>query len=76
MRMLNNSSRQQSQILEILPCERLGVAVTRTRSSMGVWDLRAGALHSTFARDSVGAQVSRTEGPGQNQLEPLWLNVS
>ena len=51
-------SRQHNQIMEILPCESLGVAVTRTRSCMGVWDLRAGALHSTFARDSVGAQVS------------------
>ena len=54
-------SRQHNQIMEILPCESLGVAVTRTRSCMGVWDLRAGALHSTFARDSVGAQVSQTE---------------
>ena len=40
------------------PSERLGVAVTMTRSCLGVWDLRAGALHSTFSRDKVGAKVT------------------
>ena len=62
-------SRQHNQIMEILPCESLGVAVTRTRSCMGVWDLRAGALHSTFARDSVGAQV-RYQSVSSTDLVP------
>ena len=50
-------ARHTNPVLDLLSCETLGVAVARTRSCLGVWDLRTGRLHSTFARDSVGAKV-------------------
>ena len=52
-------ARHTNPVLDLLSCETLGVAVARTRSCLGVWDLRTGRLHSTFARDSVGAKVGR-----------------
>lgn len=50
--------RHDNPVLDVIGCEALGVALTMTRSTLGVWDLSTGALHSTFARDNVGAKVS------------------
>lgn len=49
--------RHDNPVQDILGCENLGVALTRTRSTLGVWDLNTGSMHSTFARDKVGAKV-------------------
>ena len=50
--------RHDNQILKILPSEVLGVAVTMTRSTMGIWDLKTGTLHSIFSRANVGAVIT------------------
>ena len=50
--------RHDNPVLDVIGCEALGVALIMTRSTLGVWDLSTGALHSTFARDNVGAKVS------------------
>ena len=63
-------ARHTNPVLDLLSCETLGVAVARTRSCLGVWDLRTGRLHSTFARDSVGAKVGRLtrDQPGTERV--------
>ena len=35
-------ARHENEILSVMPCEPQGLAVTMTRSSMGLWDLRTG----------------------------------
>ena len=50
--------RHENEVLEVLPCETQGLAVTMTRSGMGQWDLRTGHLLSTFSRSKVGAVIT------------------
>ena len=50
--------RQENEILSVLSCEVQGMAVTMTRSGMGLWDLRTGRLLSTFSRARVGAVIT------------------
>ena len=51
-------ARHENEILSVMPCEPQGLAVTMTRSSMGLWDLRTGALVSNFSRARVGAVIT------------------
>ena len=68
--------RHKNQILSILPCETLGVAVTMTRSCLGVWDLKTGSLHSTFSRDKVGAKVRRLQTSNKGTLTMMIPQIS
>ena len=70
-------TRHQNQILDLLPCETLGVALTVTRSCLGVWDLKAGAHHSSFSRDNVGAKVWMEEIQVTESLSiPLQISAA
>ena len=51
-------ARHENEILSVMPCELQGLAVTMTRSSMGLWDLRTGCLVSNFSRARVGAVIT------------------
>lgn len=50
--------RHENGVLAVMPCEAQGLAVTMTRSGMGVWHLRTGHRISTFSRARVGAVIT------------------
>jgi hypothetical protein len=50
--------RHENPVLAVMPCEAQGLAVTMTRSGMGLWHLHTGRLLSTFSRARVGAVIT------------------